>query len=680
MGSLSTFGTFTMARLGIYVAQHALNVTGNNISNINTDGYTRQNLDQVSMHFGAADKYQSRFDIRENGGVMATGVDQIRDPYLDIRYRNEMTKVGEMDSKLNGLNQISVIFDEVAKGEDGEGVLEARFNDLLQQMQTLHSQGAGQDDIDSIVRASAEAMAIQFNDYAKQLEALSDTLSTQFKQDLDGVNTTLEKIRGLNESIRKSQVFGGSALTQRDERNLLIDELSEKIGINVTYEAEDLGDGVMVEKLKITTAGDPSHTLIDGIYGSQLKLLNETNFDLGITPLENSAGKLDPARPNELAKAFATTTVDGELAKSDPGYSQTDVWNAVKDQVKTLTFDTPAKAKEYEDQLNEQFGYTKGTTPYFHVAQSEFEEGGTVKAGYENTYVVHLHDYGTTASEIESKYSYVNVEEFQATRIGDTDLTGGLQAAREILTESGEYTTADQLAPAAGTKRYDPDTQTYDYNSLHYDPDAGTKRGIRYYQKALDTLAREFAEAMNEANTIPAAELNTMSAEYQAFYAKNGGALFSNSGNSDDATGITAANISVSHSWAHGETHVLRSKEEGAQDVSRDQSNLAHFVAMLSADHEFTSGASKFTGTFHEMLTDTIAGALAKDTNITTTMLSNYNATADELYVSRDSVMGVDLNDEAMNMMQFQKAYAAACRLMTTYDGLLDKLINGTAV
>jgi len=87
-----------------------------------------------------------------------------------------------------------------------------------------------------------------------------------------------------------------------------------------------------------------------------------------------------------------------------------------------------------------------------------------------------------------------------------------------------------------------------------------------------------------------------------------------------------------------------------------------------------------FEGTFQRMLTEVIAGTLAKDENITETMLNNYNTTADEIYVDRDAVMGVDLNDEAMNMMQYQKAYSAACRLMTTYDAMLEKLINGTAI
>ena len=60
------------------------------------------------------------------------------------------------------------------------------------------------------------------------------------------------------------------------------------------------------------------------------------------------------------------------------------------------------------------------------------------------------------------------------------------------------------------------------------------------------------------------------------------------------------------------------------------------------------------------------------------TLLNNYDVTATELDVSRESFYGVDLNDEAMNLMQYSKSYSAACRLMTTIDSVLDKLINGT--
>lgn len=53
----STFGSFNTVRLGIYAAQKGLDVTGNNITNINTAGYTRQRLDQVSLITSASDRY-----------------------------------------------------------------------------------------------------------------------------------------------------------------------------------------------------------------------------------------------------------------------------------------------------------------------------------------------------------------------------------------------------------------------------------------------------------------------------------------------------------------------------------------------------------------------------------------------------------------------------------------------
>ncbi len=818
MGSLSTFGTFTMARLGIMVSQHALNTTGNNISNINTEGYTRQKIDQTSMYYGSADRYQSRFDLRSNGGVLATGIEQLRDQYLDIRYRNEMTRVGTMEEKLDGLQQLSVIFDEVNKGDDGEGVLEARFNDLAQQLETmLQDYNVGRNTNDSIVREAAEALAIQFNDYAKQLETLTDNMTADFKQDLTETNTILTKIRDLNEAIRRSQVFGGGAMTQKDERNLLIDELAKKIGINVIYETEDLGDGVEVEKLRITTSGDPARTLVDGIYSTQLslaqtvddvvktddqgnpmmnsrgeKIVEKTigdhkNFDLIFSELTDARGKVDPSSPNKpMERVFEVQNVGRVGDKTAAGYKQGEEWESVKGKVETLTFDIsdPTKrqkaVQDYEDALNAQFGYVAGTVPYFHIGQSEFmDDQNQVLAGYENTYVVHFHDYegtGTAGDTYIDKWSYVNVKDINGTRIGDTELTGGLQAQREMLTESGEYTKADKDE----TKNNEP---------LHYDAEAGVKRGIPYYRQALDTLARTFAEKMNEANTLTddivyqadvggnfigidgaTYTLNTETGLYSrtpaggkasytrdeikayfapkkdfekyfdatrytrdttsnkfkdkdgneldftaaglketdfadknevTVYTKNdeykdyfGGNLFSISGTSDkDGTNgdepgtekITAANISISHAWSHGSLHVLRSISPDAPEKSRLSDNLAHIVTMLTTKYDFSygeasQGTTSFNGTFQEMLTDTIAGTLAKDGNITNTMLKNYNATADSLYVDRDAVMGVDLNDEAMNMMQFQKAYSAACRLMTTYDEMLEKLVNGTAV
>ena len=63
MSNISTFGTFGTARLGIYASQKALEVVGNNISNINTPGYTRQKLDQVSLYNKGSDRYVTAYGV-----------------------------------------------------------------------------------------------------------------------------------------------------------------------------------------------------------------------------------------------------------------------------------------------------------------------------------------------------------------------------------------------------------------------------------------------------------------------------------------------------------------------------------------------------------------------------------------------------------------------------------------
>ena len=75
-----------------------------------------------------------------------------------------------------------------------------------------------------------------------------------------------------------------------------------------------------------------------------------------------------------------------------------------------------------------------------------------------------------------------------------------------------------------------------------------------------------------------------------------------------------------------------------------------------------------------------ISGTLGADGMVTNARYKNYDLSALDLDNQRASVSGVDLNEEATNMMQFSKSYSAACRLLTTLDSMLDKLINGTAI
>ena len=669
MGTIGTFGSFTQARLAIYASQMGLSVTGNNISNINTTGYTRQKLDQESFRTGGADRYHSAYSIRVGNGVLTTGVSQLRDPYLDIRYRSEMSSVGAMDAKLGGLESIQAVLDEVGDGDDAFGIIEAQLSDLYDALQQINDQ-TGHAEYDIQVRSSAESLAKQLNSYAAKLEEVYNNAEKAFNQDVETVNGILTSIRDLNAAIRKNEIHGDNALELKDERNLLIDQLSEYMKIDVIYTEEDIGAGQTVDKLVIKLANanpDPdvktdSSTLIDGIYATQLELpkvlptLNP-NYDPSITDTKNL---------NHYKYLWPDHTLGTNLIE-----------NAEK---------TP----------NENYSLV--------LTELKNSKGAVLK-GSETVF------------------------------LDDNDLYGALQSERELLTETGEFTSQATVE--------------------NVDENAATKRGIPYYQNALNLLANQIAKAFNDANQgyvfnekgeyisgklneddgtiivngtislnytakdengndVPATHTFTKTDTWENLpkevrdalqgqgytsidsYLKNqegiflGTPLFSNSGDSNETDNITAANISISDAWSDGPQIVRSFKLPTGYSAipSTDGDNIvSNMVMLFSTKMDYTpsdvvEGApdtTMFNGTFQEMWVN-IGTVLGNDMKVTNTMLDTYYSSSVDLDTSRMGVSSVDLNDEAMNLMQYSQSYNAACRLMTTIDSVLDKLINGTGV
>ena len=627
---VTTFGAFTTARLGIYASQKALEVTGHNISNINTPGYTRQKVDQVSLRVGATNHYASAYGGATGSGTLITGMSQFRDPYLDIRYRTENANVGAMDTKLNGLQELSSILDEVgtgSAGNEGEGILAAQFQDLRNQLAKLTGDQTTEEEFLTLVRTSADSLVKLLNNFSKRIDEVRDNQIGRLTDDVAEVNDILANIRTLNESILKQEMFGDSALELRDQRNLLIDDLSQYIKIDVSYSPVQIGAGKSVDKLVIKTSGDPPVTLVDGDY----------------------TGKLTMAS----AKA------------------------------KNPDYDPTAAA-------------TGTNLPYLNAAGNPAEEADAAEVPYTFTLSKLTNRNGQALNEGKA-------DESQPHEFGDTELYGALQASRELLTEEGEFTSGamDKL-----------------------DSSSVTKRGIPYYQKALDALAQKIATVFNGANTGylrdsegyyvdangerlkftldaaagttgPLKYTDTLTAAQQAKLEAGGvsagGVLFSNGSKGDDTVGITAANISISKSWSVDPSVLQNSFETlaGTTKVgSSDNQNIIHILTLFDGKQEYSprdvapdavANTPFFRGSFEEMFTN-IEETLAQDVKSTETLLNNYDVTATELDVSRESFSGVDLNDEAMNLMQFQKSYSAACRLMTTLDQVLDKLINGTGV
>lgn len=243
----STFAGLNMAFLGMNASQKALDVVGQNITNMNTNGYSRQRLDQISISPTGASAFHTPYGARVGQGVLVTGVSQVRDPFLDIRYRDQLSKVGTSDARYAILEEIGDIFDNV----DVTNIQNA-LDDVVKQLQELSTK-VGQNGYDNLVRSSFEVMINFIHQNATDLEKVRTDLDTKMDTVVvSNINETLEAIRQLNISIRNSQVMGDPALELKDQRNLLIDDLATYFPIKVEYRNEPVGGSdFTTEKMEI---------------------------------------------------------------------------------------------------------------------------------------------------------------------------------------------------------------------------------------------------------------------------------------------------------------------------------------------------------------------------------------------------------------------------------------------
>lgn len=258
----SSFSSFTTAQLAIRANQNALSIVGQNMANVKTNGYTRQRLDQVSLNMkNISSMYESVPDAHIGYGVEVTGVSQIRDPFLDLRYRAELGNLGTYDQRLSVLNELSTILDETTKT-----ALDNQFNDLSTQLKNLQNQHIGDEGFDNMVRSSAKTLTDMFNLYSNQLKEVQSNLESDLKEDVLEINDLLDQIQKLNIGIKNSQVHGNPSLELQDQRNLLIDQLSTYGNVKVSHSTDVTMTGAAVDILKIdmvSSDGITSIPLID---------------------------------------------------------------------------------------------------------------------------------------------------------------------------------------------------------------------------------------------------------------------------------------------------------------------------------------------------------------------------------------------------------------------------------
>lgn len=258
----SIFAALESASRALAASQEGLEVSSQNIANASTDGYTRQRLvtTSVSPDLGGSKFLSSQIQV--GGGVEVKTVEQIRNNFLDNRYRSENANKSMYDGLSDSLSQLEDIVNEFDSGSTDKATgLSGQISSLVSAMQKLQGQ-PDDTNLASTVQSAMDAVCQIVRSDANQLDTLENQIEGDLKDSVggtqgNGVNAIVQSISSLNKQIQNYEVSGQTANDLRDQRNNLLDELSGYADISVTQ----LQNGLVTVALKSGTSNP--YMLID---------------------------------------------------------------------------------------------------------------------------------------------------------------------------------------------------------------------------------------------------------------------------------------------------------------------------------------------------------------------------------------------------------------------------------
>lgn len=244
----TSFFGLNLAMSGLYASQKALDITSHNISNANTVGYSRQIVSQT------ADTPLATGDGTGmvGNGVIVTGAQRIRDQYLDFKYWSENVTFGEWEVKNTSLSDIEATFNEPS--DSGFNTVLDDFFSSIQELSKNPSSLATR----ASVKEKGVMVANYFNSMAASLEKIQADNNYAVKSKVDEINSLSQQICALNEQIYKYETQGEMANDLRDQRTVLVDNLSKLIKIDANE--------VVVGKLSNGQDDKRFQIVVDGKY------------------------------------------------------------------------------------------------------------------------------------------------------------------------------------------------------------------------------------------------------------------------------------------------------------------------------------------------------------------------------------------------------------------------------
>lgn len=316
------FYGFNSAVKGLLASQRALYTVNHNIDNANTKGYSRQRVEQRATN---------PFLIPGIGflgtGTEITKVERVRDSFVDFKYWNEMGPTGEWEIKKNSLTEI-----EKLMGEPSNNSFRKYMDDFYSSLDEM-SKNASDVAFRNPVKENAMAFTKHLNETAKRLQNMVKDTETSIEMNVKKVNSLSSQIAGLNRQIYSAEIDGRTANDLRDRREVLVDELSKLVNINVN----ESSDG----KYTVSLGGI---SIVDHVYTNQMKF--DEKADIGERFTWENGGKVN-LRSGELKGLMDMYEGDGK----------NNIYRGIPYYMDKLDEFAKGFAEKFNEQHREGYGY-----------------------------------------------------------------------------------------------------------------------------------------------------------------------------------------------------------------------------------------------------------------------------------------------------------------------------------
>lgn len=628
---------------GLKTAQTALNTTAHNLSNINTSGYTRQQVtfsDTQYVRVNTSDKVSSpNYGL----GVAVSEVRRIRDQFIDQAYRNENSRLGFYESQYKAIEEIEDQFGEM-QGVTYESYLINLYNSVNELAKNPTSTVAR-----SSLIQNATAFIEKSENVYKGLKDYQTTLNTQVKNMVDSINKLGDKIYTLNKKISKIESTGiEDANDLRDERDAAIDELSKYI--DITYYENDSKEVVIsAEGIPFITMGELAKMDTRVVEGTNLVIPTWPGYERDVYDLSTEASNVEDTDKGELKGlliARGNMVVDYTVVPEAPSSSDYDMNTADGRAAYQEAYNKYSKAQEYYNTNIEPSAILSAMAGFDKLVNGIVEKINNILCP-EKSEVRNNPYMAADGTEIQADiYTYNSVSQQVLFDRYGREVTG---------TDNGDgtysFSSGEKLYMSFGGTEVPIDSYTYsmlDMDKTGYGMDDDKTVGTELFsRKGTD----RYIKTTDDSGKTIYIRNNLNETDYESLY--------------------KLGNLQINPEAAQNVGKIPLSTVQGKEDFDRAKELVDAWDEKFASLNPDTYAKSDFMTFYNNFIGEyaTLGKALGNYVSNQTTMVDGYDN-------QRLQSEGVSSDEELEKMIKYQQAYNAASRYVNVVNQMLEHLVT----